>query len=63
MPKKNREKDREKKEADYVIGLKGNQGTLHDGVKNYFADLKEDGELEKIEEGESQNAKIAMIKR
>jgi predicted transposase YbfD/YdcC len=26
------------KQADYVLGLKGNQGTLHDDVKDYFAD-------------------------
>jgi len=50
------------KEADYVIGLKGNQGKLHDEVINYFADVKKDGELEKMEEGESLNEKIAMIK-
>jgi len=50
------------KEADYVIGLKGNQGKLHDEVINYFTDVKKDGELEKMEEGESLNEKIAMIK-
>ena len=27
-----------KKQADYVLALKGNQGTLHDDVKLYFAD-------------------------
>jgi predicted transposase YbfD/YdcC len=27
-----------KKKADYVFGLKGNQGTLHDDVKLYFED-------------------------
>ena len=27
-----------KKKADYVLALKGNQGTLHDDVKLYFAD-------------------------
>lgn len=26
------------KQADYVLGLKGNQGTLHDDVKTYFED-------------------------
>ena len=26
------------KDADYVLGLKGNQGTLHDKVKLYFED-------------------------
>jgi predicted transposase YbfD/YdcC len=27
-----------KAEADYVFGLKGNQGTLHEDVKLYFKD-------------------------
>jgi predicted transposase YbfD/YdcC len=27
-------------EADYVFGLKGNQGTLHEDVKLYFEDEK-----------------------
>ncbi|MFZ3372350.1 MAG: ISAs1 family transposase [Desulfitobacteriaceae bacterium] len=48
------------KEADYVIGLKGNQGTLHDEVIRYFDDLQNDGELKKVEKGESLNEKIAM---
>jgi predicted transposase YbfD/YdcC len=26
--------------GDYVISLKGNQGTLHQDVADYFADLK-----------------------
>jgi predicted transposase YbfD/YdcC len=26
------------KQADYVLGLKGNQGTLHEDVRTYFAD-------------------------
>jgi predicted transposase YbfD/YdcC len=30
-----------KKKADYVLGLKGNQGTLHDDVKLYFEDFKD----------------------
>jgi len=29
------------KKADYVFGLKGNQGTLHDEVKLYFEDFKD----------------------
>ena len=28
------------KKADYVLALKGNQGTLHDDVKLYFADVE-----------------------
>lgn len=28
------------KGADYVLGLKGNQGTLHDDVKLYFEDCR-----------------------
>ena len=28
------------KRADYVLGLKGNQGTLHENVKKYFADTE-----------------------
>ena len=32
-------KIREKK-ADYVLGLKGNQGTLHDDVRLYFSDIE-----------------------
>ncbi|HZK28003.1 MAG TPA: ISAs1 family transposase [Thermoclostridium sp.] len=31
-----------KKKADYVISLKGNQGTLHNEVKEYFEDLEKD---------------------
>ncbi|MEX2104175.1 MAG: ISAs1 family transposase, partial [Bacilli bacterium] len=34
-----------KNEADYVINLKGNQGTLHDEVKDYFVDLEQSGKL------------------
>jgi predicted transposase YbfD/YdcC len=32
------------KKADYVIGLKGNQGTLHNDVVLYFSEFS--GELE-----------------
>ena len=32
-------------EADYLINLKGNQGTLHEEVKAYFEDLEQAGEL------------------
>ena len=28
---------RKRKQADYVLALKGNQGTLHEEVKEYFA--------------------------
>jgi predicted transposase YbfD/YdcC len=28
-----------KKKADYLFSLKGNQGTLHEDVKEYFADF------------------------
>ena len=38
-----------KKEADYVISLKGNQGTLHNEVKAYYDDLKD--EKDDIEKG------------
>lgn len=31
------------KGADYVLGLKGNQGTLHDDVKLYFEDCRASG--------------------
>lgn len=34
-----------KNEADYLINLKGNQGTLHEEVKGYFVDLEQAGEL------------------
>ncbi len=34
-----------KNEADYVINLKGNQGTLHEEVKDYFVELEQSGEL------------------
>lgn len=36
--------------ADYVINLKGNQETLQEEVKDYFRDLEQAGELEKITE-------------
>ena len=35
------EKIREKR-ADYVLALKGNRGTLHEDVKRYFQDRKEE---------------------
>lgn len=38
-----------KKGADYVISLKGNQGTLHNEVKAYYDDLKD--EMDDIEKG------------
>lgn len=31
------------KEADYVLALKGNQGTLHEDIKLFFEDAKETG--------------------
>ena len=34
--------------ADYVINLKGNQETLQEEVKDYFSDLEQSGELERI---------------
>lgn len=37
------------KGADYVISLKGNQGTLHNEVKEYYDDLKD--EMDSIEKG------------
>lgn len=39
-------------EADYVINLKGNQETLHEEVKTYFEDLKEDGMIENLHQME-----------
>lgn len=41
-----------KKKADYVISLKGNQETLHQDVKDYFEDIKE--EEPAIKEGKSE---------
>ena len=35
--------------ADYVINLKGNQETLQEEVKDYFSDLEQSGELERIQ--------------
>ncbi len=55
------EKIIKEKHADYVIGLKGNQETLHNEVINYFEDLKKDGELKKIEKNESENEKVEMV--
>lgn len=46
-----------KRKADYVLALIGNQGTLHEDVKKYFAALKllegcaYTGSMEKIAEG------------
>lgn len=45
-----------KKKADYVISLKGNQGTLHNEVKEYYEDLKE--EMDKIEKGNHESVKM-----
>lgn len=50
-----------KKKADYIISLKGNQETLYEEVKAYFEDLQKDGQLEKIENEESENEKVKMI--
>lgn len=50
-----------KKNADYVISLKGNQETLHEEVKTYFDDLNNSGELEKFTEGKSENMKIEQL--
>jgi predicted transposase YbfD/YdcC len=47
-----------KKKADYVIGLKGNQETLHEEVKEYFADIQE--EIPAIKEGK--NEKVGYVK-
>ena len=44
------------KRADYVLGLKGNQGALHENVKEYFADteflkrIQENGSYKKATE-------------
>lgn len=44
------------KRVDYVLGLKGNQGTLHENVKEYFADteflkrIQENGSYKKATE-------------
>jgi len=32
-----------RKKTDYVLALKGNQGTLHEDVKLYFEDKDSDG--------------------
>lgn len=45
-----------KKKADYVISLKGNQGTLHNEVKEYYEDLKED--MAEIETGNHESVKV-----
>jgi predicted transposase YbfD/YdcC len=45
-----------KKEADYVIGLKGNQETLHDDVELYFNDSLE--ETEKTQTKEKDHGRI-----
>lgn len=46
-----------KNEADYVINLKGNQGTMHEEVKDYFMDLEQSGELK---DTPKQNSKIGV---
>lgn len=35
------------KRADYVLALKGNQGTLYDEVREYFSDKEFEKEIEK----------------
>ena len=47
-----------KKKADYVISLKGNQETLHEEVKQYFADL----EVEKPTIKEGKNERVGYTK-
>ena len=44
-------KEIRKKKADYVISLKGNQETLHNEVRGYFEDLKD--EIREIKDGKS----------
>jgi predicted transposase YbfD/YdcC len=51
-------KEIRKKKADYVISLKGNQATLHEEVKDYFADIEQ--EKPAIEEGE--NEKVGYVR-
>jgi predicted transposase YbfD/YdcC len=49
-----------KNEADYVINLKGNQGTLHEEVKDYFVDLEQSGKLPAIPKQNTQESKIGV---
>jgi len=50
-----------KKQADYVLALKGNQGTLHDDVKLYFED--EDLREKCDYSSKTEKAKSGVIKR
>ena len=46
-----------KKKADYVISLKGNQGTLQNEVKSYYEDLKDD----KVNIEQDEYDKVSML--
>ncbi len=46
--------------ADYVINLKGNQGTLHEDVKDYFEELEHSGDLEKARK-QAQKGKLESL--
>jgi len=50
----------EKNKADYVIGLKGNQGTLHNEVKEYFTDLEQTGELQSVIKRNAKESNISV---
>lgn len=45
-------------DADYVINLKGNQGTLHEEVKDYYEDLEQSGKLRAIDKNHTKESKI-----
>lgn len=49
-----------KNEADYVINLKGNQETLHEEVKGYFAELDQSSELKTIQRQTEKESKIGV---
>jgi predicted transposase YbfD/YdcC len=49
-----------KNEADYVINLKGNQGTMHEEVKDYFVDLEHSGKLATAAKRQTKESKIGV---
>lgn len=51
----------EKNQADYVINLKGNQGTLHNEVQVYFAQAEQSGKLAAIQENRLDEPAFKML--
>ncbi|SFE58762.1 Predicted transposase YbfD/YdcC associated with H repeats [Paenibacillus algorifonticola] len=51
----------DKNKADYVVNLKGNQGTLHKEVQNYFVEAEQAGKRAAIEERNSEESTFKVL--